>query len=242
MCCGEWSRSWRKERARSTVSIRATRHKDKTVSCCRVTTSNWPEKMWQILCVLTAHTRRRRRRDGWVATASAVCIILNSHLVHDGFGRKKWKLNMSRIYPVKLTAELETGSRLPTGDCTPPDATQLDGWVASAVCIALYIRIQRQLHYTRCQRRQSLYVSRGRNLAITSKLENARRLNLISVLMKLRAVRRASWTCFMCARNFTTNEDWQGENQQRRLHGHIAWNFVLGTLRLGALPKPEWPL
>ena len=28
------------------------------------------------------------------------------------------------IYPVELASELETGSRLPTGEYTPPDATQ----------------------------------------------------------------------------------------------------------------------
>jgi len=33
---------------------------------------------------------------------------------------------MFRIYPVELAAELETGSRLPTGEYTPPDTTQLD--------------------------------------------------------------------------------------------------------------------
>jgi len=36
------------------------------------------------------------------------------------------KLNMLRIYPVQLAAELKTGSRLPTGEYTPPDTTQLD--------------------------------------------------------------------------------------------------------------------
>ena len=51
---------------------------------------------------------------------------------------------MLRIYPVELAAELETGygSRLPTGEYTPPDATQLDSWLswvasASAVCTGL---------------------------------------------------------------------------------------------------------
>ena len=33
---------------------------------------------------------------------------------------------MLRSYPVELAAELETGSRLPTGEYTPPDTTQLD--------------------------------------------------------------------------------------------------------------------
>jgi len=33
---------------------------------------------------------------------------------------------MLRIYPVELTAELKTESRLPTGEYTPPDTTRLD--------------------------------------------------------------------------------------------------------------------
>jgi len=33
---------------------------------------------------------------------------------------------MLKIYPVELAAELETGPRLPTGEYTTPDATQLD--------------------------------------------------------------------------------------------------------------------
>ena len=33
---------------------------------------------------------------------------------------------MLRIYPVELGAEMKTGSRLPTGEYTPPDTTQLD--------------------------------------------------------------------------------------------------------------------
>jgi len=33
---------------------------------------------------------------------------------------------MLRIYTVELAAELETGSRPPTGEYTPPDTTQLD--------------------------------------------------------------------------------------------------------------------
>ena len=33
---------------------------------------------------------------------------------------------MFRIYPVEVAAELETGSRLLTGEYTPPDTTQLD--------------------------------------------------------------------------------------------------------------------
>jgi len=37
-----------------------------------------------------------------------------------------WTLNMLRIYPVQLAAELETGSRLPMGEYTPYDTTQLD--------------------------------------------------------------------------------------------------------------------
>ena len=60
----------------------------------------------------------------WVASA----VLLNSRLVHDGFGRKnEIKLNTLRIYPVELAAELKLGH-----DCrrlsiyAPPDATQLD--------------------------------------------------------------------------------------------------------------------
>ena len=50
---------------------------------------------------------------------------------------------MLSIYPVELAAELETGSRLPTGEYTPPDTTQLDSWVASmsTVCIIIIIII-----------------------------------------------------------------------------------------------------
>jgi len=33
---------------------------------------------------------------------------------------------MLRIHPVELAAELETRSRLPTGEYTPPDTTHLD--------------------------------------------------------------------------------------------------------------------
>ena len=60
---------------------------------------------------LNCRVESRRRRE----------CALNSQLVHDGFGR-----NMSRIYPVELVAELETGSRLPRSEYTPPDTTQLD--------------------------------------------------------------------------------------------------------------------
>jgi len=34
-------------------------------------------------------------------------------------------VNISRINPVELAAELKTGSRLPTGEYTSPDTTQL---------------------------------------------------------------------------------------------------------------------
>ena len=33
---------------------------------------------------------------------------------------------MLRIYPVEFAVELETASRLPAGEYTPPDTTQLD--------------------------------------------------------------------------------------------------------------------
>jgi len=33
---------------------------------------------------------------------------------------------MLGIYPVELAVELETGSRLPSGEYTPPDTTQLN--------------------------------------------------------------------------------------------------------------------
>jgi len=68
-----------------------------------------------------ANTHRRRRRDSTVALSRVGGVHLNSQLVHDGFGRRLedyWKPNMLRINPVELAAELETGSRLPTGECT----------------------------------------------------------------------------------------------------------------------------
>ena len=37
-----------------------------------------------------------------------------------------WKLDLLRIYAVELAALLETGSRLPTGEYTPRDTTQLN--------------------------------------------------------------------------------------------------------------------
>ena len=52
---------------------------------------------------------------------------MNSLLVHHGFGRiLKTEHVEIRIYPVELSAKIETGSPLPTGEYTPPDTTQLE--------------------------------------------------------------------------------------------------------------------
>jgi len=57
----------------------------------------------------------------WVVSTVCIEFATNSWQIW----LKNWKLNMSRIYPVKLAAEFETGSRLPTGDYTPLDTTRL---------------------------------------------------------------------------------------------------------------------
>jgi len=71
--------------------------------------------------------------------------VLNSQLVHDGFSSKNWKLNMLRIYPVELAAELETGSRLPTGEYTSPDTTQLNSTCSGFILSTKSVGSRREL-------------------------------------------------------------------------------------------------
>ena len=54
---------------------------------------------------------------------------------------------MLRIYPVELAAELKTGSRLPTGEYTPPDITQLNSTqhVQFSVFFTKSVRSRREL-------------------------------------------------------------------------------------------------
>jgi len=77
------------------------------------------------------HNAGATQLNSRVASASAVCRLLNSQLVHDEFGRKieNWTCWEFVQIPTELAAEFETGSRLPTGEYTPPDTTQLDSTV-----------------------------------------------------------------------------------------------------------------
>ena len=52
--------------------------------------------------------------------------VLNSQLVHDGFGLKIENWTCWEFIQSELAAKLETGSRLPTGEYTSPDTTQLE--------------------------------------------------------------------------------------------------------------------
>jgi len=68
----------------------------------------------------------QRRRDSTVQLSSVSDVYWIRNYSWRIWSRN-WKLNiLLRIYPVELTAELETGSRLPTDEYTPPDTTQLD--------------------------------------------------------------------------------------------------------------------
>ena len=64
-----------------------------------------------------------------------------TQLVHDGFGREIenwtcWEIIQSS-WLQNWEIEKKTGSRLPTGEYTPPDTTQLDSWVASAYAMCI---------------------------------------------------------------------------------------------------------
>jgi len=69
------------------------------------------------------NTHRRRRRDLTVELSRVGGV---HRIRNDAFGQtieKKMKTEHVESYPVKLAAELETGSRLLTGEYTPPDTT-----------------------------------------------------------------------------------------------------------------------
>ena len=52
---------------------------------------------------------------------------------------------MLRIFPVELAAELETGSRLPTSEYIPPNATQLDSTCSVFIFFTKTIDSRREL-------------------------------------------------------------------------------------------------
>jgi len=58
-------------------------------------------------------------------------------------------LNTLRIYPVQLAVELETGSRLPTGEYTPVDTIHFDS--ISTFSFHFLYQIRRQLSRARCE-------------------------------------------------------------------------------------------
>jgi len=60
--------------------------------------------------------------SSWVASAVCIEFATNSRRIWS----RNWKLNMLRIYPVELAAELETRSRLPTDWMSKHRPTQLN--------------------------------------------------------------------------------------------------------------------
>ena len=72
---------------------------------------------------------------------------------------------MLRIYPVELTAELETELRLPTGEYTPPDTTQLNSTCSGFNFSIKSVGSRRELvvnslHTARRRRRSTRQLSR----------------------------------------------------------------------------------
>jgi len=69
--------------------------------------------------IVIAHTTDAdaTQLSSWVALTSAVCIQFETTVVSSRrIWSKNWKLNMLRILPVELAAELEIGPQLPTGE------------------------------------------------------------------------------------------------------------------------------